>query len=230
MFIHLPRPTRPRSARHRMSLLAGAAAVFLAAVFTLVTGGTAQAASSACSYYGAFAWLDGQASLCLQGAGTWNTSAMGPETFLSNSTGVRVWFHQHADGSGWADCFSKGNAYWIGSGSRDQYPGNVQISTNSDQCGSVPYGVSQECAGQSSPFAWLEPVQRCYYTQHYNVKPNGFQYSILTNITGHRVWLHQNPDGSGWADCFTSGSAYYLAGTRDASPGDLFVSTNSSAC
>jgi hypothetical protein len=52
----------------------------------------------------------------------------------------------------------------------------------------------------------------------------------VANHSGDRVWMHQNGNGSGWADCFTSGNVYYVAGTRDQNPGNVQVSTNTSAC
>ena len=42
--------------------------------------------------------------------------------------------------------------------------------------------------------------------------------------------VHQNADGSGWADCFSGGSPYYVGGTRDANPGNLEETSNSAYC
>lgn len=51
----------------------------------------------------------------------------------------------------------------------------------------------------------------------------------LINDTGVRVWLHQNPDGSGWADCFNWGAMFVLGG-RDISAGNLYISNNQALC
>ena len=45
----------------------------------------------------------------------------------------------------------------------------------------------------------------------------------------NRVWLHQNENGSGWADCFTGGFDYAVFG-RDQTPGNIFVSANTAPC
>jgi len=45
----------------------------------------------------------------------------------------------------------------------------------------------------------------------------------------NRVWLHQNENGSGWADCFTGGGDYLVFG-RDQTPGNIFVSANTAPC
>jgi hypothetical protein len=37
--------------------------------------------------------------------------------------------------------------------------------------------------------------------------------SRLTAGTAGRAWMHENADGTGWADCFSPGSAWSLLGT-----------------
>ena len=54
-------------------------------------------------------------------------------------------------------------------------------------------------------------------------------FQILSVNTNHRVWLHQNPNGSGWADCWHGSADYPLHG-RDQNPGNIQVVTNTAAC
>lgn len=194
----------------------------------------ANASSSACSSDTAFAWTEGQAYLCLQGTGTYDTSGIGPQTWLANNTGYRVWFHEYSNGSGWADCYSSGNLYYLSAGSRDQHPGNIQITTNSNIC-STPSDTPAQCISNRElyhgPFAWFSPYAACYYPGNYTYV-KGIDSNILTNGTPYRVWLHQYAKGTGygWADCFSPYNVYYLTGTRDAKPGSIQVSSNKSAC
>jgi hypothetical protein len=63
------------------------------------------------------------------------------------------------------------------------------------------------------------------------IKQYGPYFGLDTVVT-NRIWLHENPDNSGWADCFESPnySSWTLTGTRDASPGNLQVAANTAAC
>jgi hypothetical protein len=55
-------------------------------------------------------------------------------------------------------------------------------------------------------------------------------YSILNIHVRNRVWLHQNPNNSGWADCFeTKGGEWGLHG-RDTNPGNIQVVSNTAPC
>jgi hypothetical protein len=208
--------------------------VVIPAMFSLVlgavffSGGAAEAAIGVCGSNAGFAWLDldGGSPHCLQRTGVYIVSGQGPYGVLVNNTGFRVWFHQNANGTGWADCFSHGNAYGL-IASRDKNPGNVEITTNSAACTSGPANVAVQCSTNAA-MAFTDAPNECYYPGHtYNI--SGESPSFLTNATGYRVWLHQNPNGSGWADCFSNNNVYFLSG-RDASPGNLQVTTNPAAC
>ncbi len=86
-----------------------------------------------CSVNGPFAWIQPYgAPYCFQGGGTYNTQGLDVHV-LTNGWGFRVWMHQHVDGSGWADCFDNNNAYDV-RGTRDEYPGNVQLTGNTSPC------------------------------------------------------------------------------------------------
>jgi hypothetical protein len=63
------------------------------------------------------------------------------------------------------------------------------------------------------------------------IKQYGPYFGLDTVVT-NRIWLHENSDNSGWADCFESKkySSWTLRGTRDASPGNLQISANTLAC
>ena len=57
-------------------------------------------------------------------------------------------------------------------------------------------------------------------------------YFALATVVSNRIWLHQNADNSGWADCFESraDASWTISNTRDSSPGNLQVSANTAPC
>ncbi|HET7015337.1 MAG TPA: hypothetical protein VFI65_15570 [Streptosporangiaceae bacterium] len=68
-----------------------------------------------------------------------NTTGLGPFSELDINAPNRVWLHQNADNSGWADCFS--DIGWPDfleefslSGTRDANPGNIQMAGNTTFC------------------------------------------------------------------------------------------------
>lgn len=161
---------------------------------------------------------------CLQGIGVY-TEYISDLNILSNNTGYRVWFHEYADGSGWADCFNTDNAYELFG--RDTNPGNIQVSANSSNCPSTP-GHAYCPSLQPMAFS-IGSAGMCYYSPVTYLSPDTPIY-YLTNGSGYRVWLHEYKNGSGWADCFSNNNAYETYGTRDETPGNLQVTSNSSAC
>jgi hypothetical protein len=70
--------------------------------------------------------------------GTVNTAGKGPFYELDSNVTNRIWLHQNANNSGWADCFrdvyGTGGEYWTLTGYRDAYPGNIQASANTAVC------------------------------------------------------------------------------------------------
>jgi hypothetical protein len=58
----------------------------------------------------------------------------------------------------------------------------------------------------------------------------GTIYSKLYSHVNNRIWLHQNPDGSGWAQCFQgNGTTWGLSGVST-NPGNIQVSSNTAPC
>jgi hypothetical protein len=61
-------------------------------------------------------------------------------------------------------------------------------------------------------------------------------FSTLTINAANRVWLHQNANNSGWADCFSDigwpdfEETFGLTGTRDANPGNIQMAANTTFC
>ena len=75
--------------------------------------------------------------LCIIGTGTLVPQDFIPAPYTSMVIHVknRVWLHQFANSTGWADCFETQNpphAYTLTG--RDQNPGNLQISANTAPC------------------------------------------------------------------------------------------------
>ncbi len=202
------------------------AALGLALGTVLTTAGPAGASTGQCGQNIGFAFLGGGEPHCLQGIGTYTFgSGQDPFSYVVNNTGFRVWFHQNADNSGWADCFNHGNAFGIANG-RDAKPGNVQVTNNPAPC-TVGNQGSAYCSVNAA-FAWLVLPGNCYHEGD-NVNGPGEPSSELTNGTGFRVWFHQYANGTGWADCFSNNNAYALTG-RDQNPGNVYVSSNSAPC
>ena len=52
---------------------------------------------------------------------------------------------------------------------------------------------------------------------------------LNTTLTANRVWFHQNPNGSGWATCFSGGGSYNITG-REQHPGNILISLNTAHC
>lgn len=176
----------------------------------------------------AFAWFQfDDDNACIQGQGLASMSG-GKLLVLNNSSGYRIFLHQYSNGTGWSDCFDHGQAYFLYS--RDQSALSYTITTNTSRCTSVGYGTS--ICSVIQPFSQSDGSSgdNCYHykvTQYSGLKT---PWNFLTNGTGYRVYLHQNANGSGWADCFDTNNVYDIIGTRDANPGNVQVTTNSSPC
>jgi hypothetical protein len=220
------------SAMAAAALALGVAATLPAAAATASPARPAAAAEAALCSGHSFLWMDGAHPHCLQTTGTYVVAGQGPYGTFVNNTGDRVWLHQNADSSGWAVCLGHGMAYVTAGGTAYENPGNVQITTNNATCGPGTDTLISYACQQFGAMAYLEAEADatgfCYYEDSYTTI-NGTK-SVLTNATGYRVWLHQYSDGTGWADCFNTNSVYDLAGTRDASAGQIYVSTNNAAC
>ena len=215
-----------------------AAAVLALGIATAVPAGAAiaaprlqAAASPYCSGH-SFLWIDGAYPHCFFYTGTYVVTGSGPMGTFVNNTGDRVWLHQNADGSGWAVCLGHGMVYITAGGTVYQNPGNVQITTNTAICGPPANTLMASMCPTFNAMAYLEGGPSvggfCYYPST-TTTVNG-SYTVLTNGSGYRVWLHQNADGSGWADCFSNNGVYNIYGTRDAAPGNIYVSTNTAPC
>jgi len=150
---------------------------------------------------------------------------------LLNSTGYRVWMHQTPGGSGWADCFDHGQAFVTGG--RDEVPGSIYVSTNSEECPSYPDDSTPFCTADLVPMAVAlgENLDVCYQaTGTYSGTALSLPILAMENGTNYRVWLHQNADNSGWSDCFDTNNVYLFDDDRDANPGNLQLTTASDPC
>lgn len=151
-----------------------------------------------------------------------------------NGSGYRVWLHEYPDGSGWADCFDWGNMYVLAG--RDLFPGNLQVTTNSEPCSEDGDGNTSTalCATTNQLFAG-------YLAQSSTTQDECFQEAgtythlntpiyVVINWWLARVWLHEDADNSGWADCFDDLRVSLVSGTRDANAGNYQLATNNSPC
>jgi hypothetical protein len=90
----------------------------------------------ACSSSGGnfLAYIQGtQYDLTFCGPHTVTTAGTGPYVLIEDNAPNRIWFHQNANNSGWADCFRVQFASISLSG-RDRNPGNIQVSANTAPC------------------------------------------------------------------------------------------------
>jgi hypothetical protein len=121
-------------------VVVGTAAVAAVGLGTVVVAPAAAAAPSAapqaCSSSGGnfLAYIQGtQYDLTFCGPHTVTTAGTGPYVLIEDNAPNRIWFHQNANNSGWADCFRVQFASISLSG-RDRNPGNIQVSANTAPC------------------------------------------------------------------------------------------------
>lgn len=122
-----------RSRRFRRIAITAASAATL--VVSLSGTGIAAASTTpaSCGPSNAIVHLGGSGNLYICAIITVNTTGLGPFNLIEKTTHNRVWLHQFANGTGWADCFWADNVDTPLRG-RDQTPGNVQVSSNTASC------------------------------------------------------------------------------------------------
>ncbi len=178
------------------------------------------------------------AILCLDVGTTTDTNGWAVIENFANITPYRVWFHQNSDGSGWAYCFNP-NSSWSIRGNAE-FPGNIQVTTVPQLCTVNPPNDNKGRCGEfldANTSSYLDAMGPYYNSP--NVCYPDVVNETYTNPWGNltwlaynaafRVWLHQNPDGSGWADCFNAG-IWYIGGSRDTTPGNIQFTDNTSPC
>jgi hypothetical protein len=88
------------------------------------------------------------------------------------------------------------------------------------------------CGPASFRVAALGEIGDAYFCDPgaYHTQGQGPFFSIDDRIP-NRIWLRQNPDGSGWSDCFQSPSprTFTLSG-RDHEPGSVLVGPSTNRC
>ena len=180
-----------------------------------------------CELFSEFTFTVGNSTAnCYSGSGPF-TNLGGPLYYLTNSSGYRAWLYQNADETGWADCFSHGDAYTMGS--IDTNAQSLALGTSTSPC--TTNGASSDCASLA-PLAFTVggyegAPPTCYQgADTYTSLSEPFYF--LVNGTGGRVWFHQYADGSGWADCFDNNGGYNIWGTQDSNPGNVQITTNAS--
>jgi hypothetical protein len=176
----------------------------------------------------AFMMIWGSTDSCQTSPITINWTDNGTIYYLANSSGARVWFHQNANGTGWAHCFNHGQFYSLQG--NDRIPGNVQLTNVASQCTSG--NVSTELCNETGPFAGLTTENFgsiCYQdVGHHNT--DGLEIESMSNGTGGRVWFHQNVNGSGWTYCYSNNNVYWLVGQDPDHAKDLYISSTTAAC
>jgi hypothetical protein len=105
--------------------------------------------------------------------------------------------------------------------------GNVGITNAS-------HATSGAVASCNSSNAWVGVVGTNYDfwicgVATANTAGHGPFYELDINVK-NRVWFHQNSNGSGWADCFSGQYTSRPLTGRDKNPGNVQVTSNTSAC
>lgn len=54
-------------------------------------------------------------------------------------------------------------------------------------------------------------------------------FTGMRSYVPNRIWFHQYPNGTGWADCYEGIRSWTISG-RDQYPGNVFVSGNTAGC
>jgi hypothetical protein len=96
------------------------------------------------------------------------------------------------------------------------------LTAQASGCGQTDYLVAASRATGDAFF--------CGIGTH-NTEHDGPFYS-LGDRGSNRIWLHQHPNGKGWADCFqhSGGEHTFTLTGRDTTPGNIQVSANTSPC
>jgi hypothetical protein len=180
-------------------LAAGLLAAGLAPVMPAVT---ASASSGITIEYVTYTGTDWATYGCESGNHTYNGTSGYYVAYVSNGCGYRLWLHGTLSGGGASYCVNPwALAYGI-SGSYEQF-----------QAGTNPYDCD---SGTQMSVTWSDYDGKQYYTtspyychdgDHYNLW-NGsdsryYQVDTVTNTCNVRIWLHENPDGSGNAYCIS---------------------------
>jgi hypothetical protein len=176
--------------------------------------------------------------LCLAVGTTTDTSAFPEIQNFANVTPYRVWFHQNSSGSGWAYCFNP-NSTWSIRGNAE-HPGNIQVTTTPQLCTANPPNDNKGRCGEfidANTASYLDALGPDYNSANacFPDKVNVTYTKPWSNLTwlaynsAFRVWLHQNPNGSGWAYCISDG--IWLIGASGATtPGNIQFTDNTSPC
>jgi hypothetical protein len=110
----------------------------------------------------------------------------------------------------------------------------TQIAYGSDgQRAAAEVPLTSGTCGSSTNPAWLVldgtggDVLICGVTTITNLpyKP----YLGMDDAVNNRVWLHQDANNGGWADCFEGPKDVHF-NTRDETPGNVQISSNTAAC
>lgn len=59
--------------------------------------------------------------------------------------------------------------------------------------------------------------------------PDQYTRVVFSNHS-NRIWLHQHPDGTGWADCYEGPNTEFAIQTLHNNPGNVQVSSNLAHC
>ena len=93
--------------------------------------------------------------------------------------------------------------------------------------------VSPDACGAHSFWAELEGGQATAYVCGVSTK-NLSGPDIYTGLTisdhANRIWLHQYPDGRGWAHCFEGRDTSRGISGVDRNPGNIQISSNTAPC
>ena len=99
-------------------------------------------------------------------------------------------------------------------------PATAGASVSSDSCTGTTYWA--RLTGEATIYVCGVSTRRL----------GGSDIYTLLSISNHRnrVWLHQHPDGSGWAICFEGPDRTFSLNGSDENPGNIQIVSNTAAC
>lgn len=149
----------------------------------------------------------------LYGSHTQTYSCSGTQTYngwdvayVSNGCGGRVWLHAQTNGGGATYCVNPGAIAYGAIGNYEQ----ILVSGTQAECDAGAEDQVQWSDGAITPYSCVDG----FTANDYNPVAGGWAYILkLTNNCNVRVWLHDNPAGTGAIAC-VSPHAIYTSGSQ----------------
>lgn len=97
----------------------------------------------------------------------------------------------------------------------------------------VAAGASPDTCNSGNYWAWLQGSTFKLYlcgVGTRNLSGSDLYSELHEGNRSNRIWLHQHPDGSGWADCFRAANTTWSLNRQQMNPGNVQISSNTTPC